>query len=79
MVRSSWLIPSPRSRYPKEDLNLWWAVYDPAGGWCEDERFYNHQSRETVGLGEWNGRLVCLHRGGNDQYLWYTVYDPETG
>ncbi|MEV3933572.1 hypothetical protein [Streptomyces sp. NPDC049944] len=79
---SPWISPLmliPVGLGPKEDLNLWWTVFEPGSGWNGDERFAGHESGSNPALAEFNGRLVCVHRGGQDNFSWYTEYDPEKG
>ncbi|MFI8883761.1 hypothetical protein [Streptomyces sp. NPDC053813] len=79
---SPWISPLmliPVGLGPKEDLNLWWTVFEPAHGWNKDERFTDHQSGANPALAVYNGRLVCVHRGANDNFLWYTEFDPAKG
>ncbi|MCX4674147.1 hypothetical protein OG413_02245 [Streptomyces sp. NBC_01433] len=79
---SPWISPLmliPVGLGPKEDLSLWWTVFETGQGWSVDERFTDHQSGSNPALANFNGRLVCVHRGGNDNFLWYTEYDPAKG
>lgn len=81
---SPWISPTmliPVGLGPKEDLNLWWTVHEPSQAqiWSEDERFAGHESAANPALAEFNGQLICVHRGGADTYLWYTTFNPDTG
>ncbi|MET9694713.1 hypothetical protein ABZY81_41020 [Streptomyces sp. NPDC006514] len=79
---SPWISPTmliPKGLGPQEDLNMWWTVYEPGQGWNEDQKFVAHQSGANPALAGFNGRLVCVHRGGTDNNLWYTAFDPDSG
>lgn len=76
---SPWIAPGmliPIRLGPKEDRNLWWTVFEPSPGWNEDQKFAGHESAANPALAVFNDRLICVHRGGVHNTLWYTYYDP---
>ncbi len=68
------LIPIPLA--PKQDTSLWWTVMNTANSWSQDEKFPGHLSKANPALAEFRGKLYCVHRGDQDDKLWWTVYDP---
>lgn len=69
------LIPIPLA--PRQDTSLWWTVMNSAHNWSQDEKFSGHLSKANPALAEFRGKLYCVHRGDQDDKLWWTVYDPE--
>ncbi|MFF7082126.1 hypothetical protein [Streptomyces lavendulae] len=79
---SPWISPTmliPVGLGPQEDLNMWWTVFEPGQGWNEDQKFTSHHSGANPALASYNGRLVCVHRGGTDNDPWYTSFHPDSG
>ncbi|MEV0151651.1 MULTISPECIES: hypothetical protein [unclassified Nonomuraea] len=79
---SPWIAPGmliPISLRSKDDPGLWWTVLGTAGGWSEDQRFAAHYTAANPALAEFQGKLVCMHRGNSDSRLWWTIFDPDTG
>ncbi|MEV6044110.1 hypothetical protein [Streptomyces xanthochromogenes] len=68
------LIPLPLA--PKQDTSLWWTVMNASHNWSQDEKFSGHLSKAHPALAEFRGKLYCVHRGDQDDKLWWTVYDP---
>ncbi|MDK1472846.1 hypothetical protein QNO07_05275 [Streptomyces sp. 549] len=84
---SPWISPTmliPIGINPSEDPNLWWTVFGRSADtghfqWNEDTMFPAHASAANPAAAVFNGRLILVHRGFDDQQLWWTSFDPDNG
>lgn len=84
---SPWISPTmliPIGINPSEDPNLWWTVFGRSADtghfqWKEDTMFPAHASAANPAAAVFNGRLILVHRGFDDQQLWWTSFDPDNG
>ncbi|WP_051715931.1 hypothetical protein [Streptomyces bikiniensis] len=82
-VSPAMLIPT-REDAPVQDVKLWWTTYawdsdKSAWHWNKDQAFPGHESWDAPALAEYHGKLYAVHRGANDDSLWWAVYDPDKG
>lgn len=69
-------------RSARNDTKLRWVVInvDATGkvSYSDDQVFTDHHSANGASLAMFNGKLYCVHRGGDrDDWLYYTVYDAD--
>nr|MCH9688907.1 hypothetical protein [Deltaproteobacteria bacterium] len=83
---SPWISPTMLIPWPEDEVehvddnSLYWSVYDSTNGWSDDHRFPASYAEVGPAVADYDGRLVCVHRGPSaDSYLFCTTHDADRG
>jgi hypothetical protein len=64
----------------KDDFNLWFTVWDQdKKAWGEDAMFHECMTTNGPALAQHGDFLYCVHRGHEDDKLWWTMYSTNDG